>query len=271
MRRMLPAPPHPPASQAGAWTRRFTSALIALVLAGCNTVPPAVEGALPAEALLLGEQHDDSSHQRLHLDTVRALSARGQLAALALEMAEQGDSTRGLARDADEAAVRQSLRWNEQAWPWAAYGPAVMAAVRAGVPVLGANLPRAQMRAAMGDTSLDNRLAQEALARQREAIRAGHCDLLPPTQIAPMARIQIARDRAMASTVLQSLQAGRTVVLVAGAAHVDQDLGVPRHLPAELRVRAIRWPQGPPARDYCAGLREQMQAPRGTPAAPAQP
>ncbi len=259
--------PHP-LTRLPIWRTRCGATLLAisaLALAGCTHLPAAVDQALPADALLLGEQHDVPEHQRLHRDTVQALAARGQLAAVALEMADQGASTQGLPRDADEAAVRQALRWNEAGWPWAAYGPTVMAAVRAGVPVLGANLPRGQMRAAMIDESLDARLPAPALARQREAIRTGHCDLMPPTQIAPMARIQIARDRAMADTVSQAVQTpvqpARTVVLVAGHAHVDAELGVPQHLPPGLRVQAITWPKAPPARDYCADLRRQMQGP----------
>ncbi len=262
--------PHPPAR-----ALRACALLLAASLTGCASLPPPVRDALPADALLLGEQHDAPAHQRLHHETVRALAARGQLAALALEMAEQGTSTRGLARDADEGAVRQALGWSEQAWPWAPYGPSVMAAVRAGVPVLGANLPRTQMRGAMADASLDQRLPPEALERQREAIRTGHCGLLPPAQIAPMARIQIARDRAMAETVSLAARdergaAGRTVVLIAGSAHVDAALGVPQHLAqvaGGVRVQAVTWPPAPPARDYCADLRRQMQEMR----APARP
>ena len=49
--------------------------------------------------------------------------------------------------------------------------------------------------------------------------------------------------------------------LVAGYAHVDAELGVPQHLPPGLRVEAITWPKAPPARDYCADLRRQMQRP----------
>ncbi|MEY4652940.1 MAG: hypothetical protein RI884_1521 [Pseudomonadota bacterium] len=249
-------------------TPRFSALLLAAALTGCASLPPAARDALPADALLLGEQHDAPAHQRLHHQTVSALASRGQLGALALEMVEQGSSTQGLARDADEATVRRALGWNEQAWPWAPYGPTVMAAVRAGVPVLGANLPRARMRAAMGENSLDQRLPPAALERQREAIRAGHCGLLPETQIAPMARIQVARDVAMADTVSQAARAatptgsagaGRTVVLVAGSAHVDLALGVPQHLPGGLRVQTVTWPAAPPARDYCADLRRQMQ------------
>ena len=145
-----------------------------------------------------------------------------------------------------------------------------MAAVRAGAPVLGANLPRAQMREAMRDESLDDALPPEALARQRDAVRDGHCGLMPEAQLGPMARIQVARDRTMARVLAQAhADAGlagpggaRTVVLLAGHAHVDADLGVPRHLPAGLRWSAVTWPAQPPKQDYCEALRQQMQAPR---------
>lgn len=238
--------------------RKLIAVLSGLLLAGCATLPPDAARALPADALLLGEQHDAPAHQRLHRDTVHELARRGQLAALALEMADRGVSTAGLPPQADEAAVQRALGWSDRAWPWAAYAPAVMAAVRAGVPVLGANLPRQEMAATMNDESLDSLLPPPALARQREAIRVGHCDLLPPTRIAPMARIQIARDRAMANTVSEAVRPGRTVVLLAGSGHVDEALGVPQHLPPTLKARAVTWPTAPAQRDYCAQLRQQM-------------
>ena len=137
-----------------------------------------------------------------------------------------------------------------------------MAAVRAGVPVAGANLPRGKMRVAMADATLDGLLSAPALARQREAIRDGHCGLLPESQLGPMARIQVARDRAMAQTVAalaQQATPGQRVVLLAGAAHVDVELGVPRHLPPALAFRAQAWPAQPPQRDYCQAFREGMQ------------
>lgn len=236
----------------------LATVLSALVLAGCAALPdtePAV--------LLLGEQHDAADHQRRHLETVQRLAARRRLAALAMEMAEQSASTTGLGADASEAAVRTALRWSDAAWPWAAYGPVVMAAVRAGVTVLGANLPREGMRAAMSDTTLDLTLPEEAMARQRAAIRDGHCGLLPEAQIVPMTRIQIARDRAMADTLAGAARPGRTVVLVAGSGHLDPALGVPRHLPSTLSVQQVRWPapEGP-VKDYCGELRRQL-GPRG--------
>ena len=209
--------------------------------------------------LLIGEQHDAPGHQILHRQVVQTLAARGRLAALALEMAAQGASTAGLPPDAPEAAVQAALHWDDSGWPWRAYGPAVMAAVAAGVPVLGANLPRPQWRAAMEDGNLETFLSGPALEAQQQAIRLGHCNLLPEAQIRPMTRMQIGRDRAMAQTLVQAVVPGKTVVLLAGAGHVDETLGVPRHLAANLRVRSVTLPPEPQAKDYCAQLQRQMK------------
>ena len=62
--------------------------------------PERLQQLLPADVLLLGEQHDAPDHQRLQRETVAWLASRGQLAALVMEMAERGHSTQGLPRDA---------------------------------------------------------------------------------------------------------------------------------------------------------------------------
>ena len=222
-----------------------------LVVVGCASLAPPppeppppvaqrVQALLPTNFLLLGEQHDAADHQRIEREVVEALAAKGELAALALEMAEQGQSTRDLSPAATEAQVRAALRWNDTGWPWQAYGPVVMAAVRAGVPVLGANLPRARMKDAMEDVSLDAQLSPVALKAQQEAVRSGHCNALPESQIAPMTRIQIARDRAMAQTLIQAKSPGKVVVLVSGAGHSPRVVGVPQHLPTDMEVRVVR-------------------------------
>jgi uncharacterized iron-regulated protein len=150
-----------------------------------------------------------------------------------------------------------------------------MIAVRAGVTVLGANLPAAQRRAARDQRELDGLLPGPALKAQQQNIRLGHCGLLPEHQITPMTRIQIARDQAMAQTLIQAREkagTGKTVLLLAGAQHVDKSLGVPQHLKINIRSIAIgllaqedlessktvakfdvMWPAIPaPEKDYCA-------------------
>ena len=214
-----------------------------------------VGALLPTQALLLGEQHDAPSHPQAHLEAVEALVQRYRLAALVLEMAEQGRSTTGLPPDASEAAVRTALAWNDNAWPWAHYRAAVMAAVRTGAPVYGGNLPRESMRRAMADTALDAQLDATALTAQKDAIRLGHCNALPENQIAPMTRVQVARDIAMANALMVAAQPEKTVVLIAGAGHVDSQLGVPRHVPANFKLATLIWPAEDTGKDYCAAFK----------------
>ncbi len=266
----------------------WTVALASLVIAACghsttnHTWAPTWSAAeearmaalLPADALLLGEQHDAAEHHALERQVIEWLAERGTLAAVALEMAPRGRDTRNLPRDASDVQVQAALAWNDAGWPWSAYGPVVMAAVKAGVPVLGANLPKEQQRAAMQDLSLDKRLTPNALATQLQRIRDGHCGLLPETQMQPMARVQVARDISMAQTVSHAQRPGRTVLLIAGNGHVERELGVPAHLPAGMRVKVISarageqaastsstladiiWATPPvPPKDYCAQIK----------------
>ena len=247
-----------------------------------------LQALFPADAVLLGEQHDNPDHQRIHREVVEALVARGELAALVLEMAVQGSTTPNTLNTADprrltEPDVRSALNWDDRAWSWADYKPAIMAAVRAGVPVVGANLPRSQMREAMRDASFDTRLSGPSLKAQQQLIRSGHCDLLPEAQVTPMTRMQIARDVAMAQTIVNAAQPSKTVVVLAGSGHVDRQLGVPQHLPASFNVAAVQlmandsalaggskvttdtafditWPtRAIPPKDYCAQLQPALQ------------
>lgn len=228
----------------------------AVLLAGCASQPPLP--AVSADALLLGEQHDATAHPELYQRWVASLAQSGQLAAVVLEMAERGTTTAGLPREASQAQVQQALHWDAQGWPWPRYAPAIMAAVHAGVPVLGANLPRAEQRPTMQDRSLDQLLPGPALKAQQQAVRLGHCEMLPESQIAPMTRVQIARDRSMAHTIASAVVTGKTVVLLAGSGHVAADVGVPRHLPAAVQVRSLELPHEDTGKDYCAELRRQM-------------
>lgn len=280
------------------FARRFWAMVALAGLLGCTAPAPdadhqqsdhlnRLQHLLPADAILLGEQHDAPDHQRIHREVVETLASQGALAALILEMTEQGNSTEALSPQASEAAVRHALQWNNAVWPWRAYGPAVMAAVRAGVPVRGANLSAMQLRDAMGNAELDKQLSGPALKAQQQKIRRGHCELLPESQISPMTRVQIARDMAMAQAVLTATRAGKTVVLLAGSGHVDRSLGVPQHLPPDFIAKTVllhagpasdalsradpfdqRWAAEPaPVVDYCSNISTRVPRPvlSGTP------
>lgn len=234
-------------------------------LAGCVALaPPVIEqpslALRPANVTLIGEQHDAPEHHALQRQMVADLTAQHRLAALLLEMADAGASTENLPPAATEAQVQAALQWREAAWPWQNYGPSIMEAVRAHVPVMGANLPRAEMRTVMADTRWDEQVPPQVLQHHHTAIQQGHCGLMPEAQIPAMARIQIARDVRMAQTIDKTVTrwghaAARiakadahadtaptttpTVMLLAGSAHVLRSTGIPLHLAARYPQHSI--------------------------------
>jgi uncharacterized iron-regulated protein len=259
-----------------------------LVLAGC-ACPWALATASPAALLIFGEQHDQPDEQRQVAAEVRKLATAQRLAAVVLEMAEAPHQTSALPRDASEAQVREALQW--QGWPWPAYSEVVMNAVRAGVPVLGGNLPRSSNRAAMLDATLDQRIDAKARALIADAVRSGHCQLLPASQEPGMVRIQMARDESMAQVSASALRAappGTKVLLLTGAQHASRDRGVPLHLQAShgleastlhvvvfgdgddgLLVDERRAALFTPQADHCAELRKRLEDTAKAPAAAA--
>ena len=232
-----------------------------------------------ADMVLLGEQHDASEHQALARLSVEVLAASQRLSALVLEMADGGFSTEGLSVQATEAMVRERLQWNDAGWPWLRYGPVVMQAVRAGVPVVGANVPRSAMGAVMRDARYDDKVPGAILAGHRQRMRDGHCGLLPESQVPAMARIQIARDEQLAQTASQWVRDGQTVLLLAGAEHVKKDRGIPLLMaPNSAQTLSVVWMQAAtskvedpmladvvwqtppvPYKDHCADLAKTLK------------
>jgi uncharacterized iron-regulated protein len=88
----------------------------------------------------------------------------------------------------------------------------------------------------------------------------------------------VAMATTLAQAVATSAKTGKTVVLMAGNGHVDKTLGIPQHLPADLRSNSVlygsgqaqaateiianfdlSWPALPvPKKDYCAELKTRM-------------
>ncbi len=237
-------------------------------------------GMAGADVLIFGELHDQPDQQRQFADEVRRRAEAGTLAAVVLEMAERGRDTRALPADADDARVREALGW--RGWPWEPYAAVVMHAVRAGVPVFGGNLPREAMREAMRDDTLERRVAPPVREKLVQAVRDGHCGLLPPQQEAGMVRIQIARDLALADAAVEAharAAPGHDVLLLAGAQHASRDRGVPLHLPAHVPVQVVLFGEPAvglrgddwrayaptPQPDPCDALREQLRRRPSTP------
>jgi uncharacterized iron-regulated protein len=221
--------------------------------------------ALPAEpqaladamrgvpVVLLGEVHDNAAQHALRADALARLVAAGARPAIAFEQLDRERQTdvdrarRERPRDVDWLIAQAAGR---DGWDWALYRPFLRLALDNDLPIVAANLSRADAsrviregygaafdapaRAALG---LDAVPADLLAAHERE-VDLGHCGLMPTAMLAPMARAQLARDAALARAIAP-YAGGGGVVLLTGNGHARRDLGVARWLPPELRARTL--------------------------------
>ena len=143
--------------------------------------------------------------------------------------------------------VMQSARWD-----WELYRPVIDLALSYRLPLIAANLSRAEASRTVRDGikasfdeatiqayGLTGALPADIREAQQEAIAAGHCNMLPQPIVAGMAEAQVARDIWMAKIIREQMP--RDVVLLAGNGHVRKDIGVGRWINAvgpELAVRS---------------------------------
>jgi uncharacterized iron-regulated protein len=214
--------------------------------------PGAIADAMRgAPVVLLGEFHDNPAHHALRTQALARLVSAGARPAIAFEQfdrerqADLDAARRERPRDPDALIARAG----GPGWDWPLYRPLVALALEHELPIVAANLSRAEatrvVREGIGaafDAPLRAQLGLDTLpaalldAHARE-VDAGHCGLMPAAMLGPMARAQIARDVALAQAIAPHAQRG--VVLIAGNGHVRRDLGVPRWLPTGQPVLAI--------------------------------
>lgn len=252
-------PPPPPSPARRRCLRQGLALALALpapavLLAACastGTPAGATPGwrAQPGQALLLGEVHDNAEQHALRTRGLAALLAAGDRPALVLEQFDLGQQAAidalhsPGAMPADAAAVDATtdalVRLGGPGWHWPFYRPALRLAVAHGLPVLAANVSRADARQVqqqgLAATGWRADVPADLLQAQAAAVDAGHCGQLDAPTAARLALAQVARDQAMARLVAR--HAHRGVVLLAGNGHVRADIGVPRWLDADLRAR----------------------------------
>lgn len=210
--------------------------------------PETLVGRLAARRyVLLGEKHDNADHHRLQAWVLERLIAAGRKPAVAFEMfrADQsGAIARHLAQSPrDAAGLGDAVDWRRSGWPpWPLYAPIADAALRAGLPIVAANLSESATAALRrgGAAGLDAAEAQrlgldravpdDARERLVDIIRDSHCGHLPEHAIGSFVVVQQARDGHMAAALRDAGADGG--VLIAGAGHVRRDFGVPRLLPS---------------------------------------
>jgi len=301
---------------------RLAVALVTVTAAGACTAPgatppadtvtdraatlPLPEVARRADYLLLGELHDNAHHHRMRLRWLDELADvhRYALALEQLDADRQAMLDQALADDVLEAGrspatdlasrarrIASAAGFDFNGWSWAFYGPVIELALRRDLPLVAANLSNADTaKVAQGvvePAPPPPGWGDDEAERMREAIREGHCNLLPERAVEAMAVAQRTRDARIARALVDAHErTGLPVVLLAGNGHLRRDVGVPLHLaalrpnarvvsiallePRELarqaQVSSGRSPfdvvvptASQPRKDPCAALRDHMQ------------
>jgi uncharacterized iron-regulated protein len=206
--------------------------------------------------VLLGEVHDNAEQHAVRAAALRGLLAAGARPAIAFEQFDrerQADIDRAR-RETPPAGKTLAEHVIEQArpargWDWNLYRPFVELALEHELPIVAANLSRADaMRvatagfAAVFDEATRARFGLDALppallAAHEKAVDDGHCNRMPADALPAMARAQIARDLVLAEAIRPYFERG--VVLLTGNGHARRDIGVPFFLTEAERAQAI--------------------------------
>jgi uncharacterized iron-regulated protein len=200
------------------------------------TAEQLAEVILGARYLLLGEKHDNPDHHALQLTILRFLLEEQRLGLLTLEMMDESAAEKLQALpDIDTMSateLKTYLVWDDAGWDWEFYGPLIEAAYGEGIELRAGNISRATVSAVYADeNSIDVSGVLSAAAEEQLLIDIdeSHCGQLPESQFPAMFRVQQARDKAMAESMLSGDVDGVSV-LIAGNYHVRHDLGVPNYL-----------------------------------------
>lgn len=220
------------------------------------SAPALAEAMARRPVVLLGEVHDNAGQHATRAEALRRLLAGGARPAIAFEQFDrerQGDIDRArhetppTGRTLAEHLIEQARP--ARGWDWSLYRPFVELALEHDLPIVAANLSRADaMRvAAQGfdavfDEATRARFALDALpppllAAHEKAVDDGHCNRMPADALPAMARAQIARDLALAESIRPHFARG--VVLLTGNGHARTDIGVPFFLSEAERAQVI--------------------------------
>ncbi len=190
--------------------------------------------------LLLGETHTNPDHHIGQADVIENWLSAEKKSALAFEMLAYDDWKQPLHPEFILEQLRQALERVSSRWDWELDEPILELQIKHQLPMIGANLTRAQLdEYSSGEECKITRdefaielcdvLSHEQEATIQQLIFDAHCGYLPLEHTQPLLRTQMAKD---ASFALSRANIGKThkVALIAGAVHVRKDIGVPVHL-----------------------------------------
>ncbi|MDO6481294.1 ChaN family lipoprotein [Shimia thalassica] len=211
--------------------------------------PDLIADLPPVDILYLGELHDNPWHHETQAKVVSALAPSAVVFEMVTPEVAEGVSGALLT---DKTALRAALDWDNSGWPsFDMYYP--IFAASAGAKVYGAQVPRADVRAAImgediakgfGDGAaqfglLDDLPMEEQQARESKQFEA-HCNALPESMLPGMVLGQRLRDATLAREITRAhMETGGPVIVITGNGHARLDWGAPRLVSADLSQRSI--------------------------------
>ncbi len=185
---------------------------------------------MAADVTIIGETHGNPDHHARQVFLINALSEKGKNAALVLEML---DSTHTQTADdfiksspEDATNLGAALNWRASGWPdFTLYKPVFEAAMRARWPIIGGDIPAQEQQDIRAGKSPINITASQTNS-WNATLQTAHCNTLTPEALAPLAKLQIARDQSMA----RAAQINSPALIIAGRAHARKDRSIPAHI-----------------------------------------
>jgi uncharacterized iron-regulated protein len=220
---------------------------------GAQTSPAELFGLLEESSLVyIGESHDNEVHHEIQAEILEGLMRRAPgRVALGMEMFQrpyQKHLDAFIAGDIDESKMLELTDY-EKRWgfDFAFYRPLMQMAASQGSAVLALNASR-ELTKRVKEVGFDGLNEAEAamippsvLERDErhfkmfaDVMSSAHAEL-KGAQLERFYRVQVVWDGVMADSVVRGLEARPSIevmVVIAGAFHVKERLGIPRHVEA---------------------------------------
>jgi uncharacterized iron-regulated protein len=214
--------------------------------------------ARDANAVLLGEVHDNRAHHEFQQHLLQELIASGARPSLLMEPFDLGSQDKldaALAETNRDEALKHAaglIKFGD----WKMYVPLLNLAVDNKLPVVAANIPNAQLQPvirqgfnAYAPEDIQRVAVEPVWSQAREDylsqhIEGSHCGQISPQWRSGLVRGQRLRDALMVDAAMASF--GRGIVAIVGRDHARRDIGMPLYLAA----------RNPAARIVSVGLME---------------
>ena len=198
--------------------------------------------------ILLGETHTNPDHHIGQADIIenwlsnqtKNKSERKPASALVFEMLTYDDWVGFKLPNLEVDELTAKLEEVSSRWDWPLYTPILEMQIKYQLPMVGANLSKAQLDEYSSEGTCEisregeniefcHALNAQQKALTKQLIYDAHCGYLPLEHTTPLLNTQIAKD---ASFALSLTNIGKThnAALIAGAVHIRKDIGVPVHL-----------------------------------------